>query len=404
MDPVFLNKSCDPFDSRESPCEIGAYVQYAVNVSSHDHVVKALKFVKKHNIRLVVKNTGHEYMGRSTGTGALSVWMHNLQDITWIPDFEAPSYAGPAFKVQAGVLSINLAKAASQRGLVVVGGECPTVGFAGGYIQGGGHSLLSSLYGLAADFEVITTEGKFVHAMPTKNQDLYWALSGGGGGTYGIVWSVTVRPHQDLPVTIASLNFSSEGTAQELFWKTLDAYQTMTPKLTDAKLWAIAQYNNQGFSMYPIFAVNKTSEEVTTLLQPLLDTLDQLGVKYATGTESYSRYIDAHSSIGFIMNFPVANIILGSRLLPRSLWEDNRKLKEVQNTIRSILEGGTAVIEFIMKATLAAGNPKNAVLPAWREVERHFGFVLPLIDGEPMEQIRHDQERITKEFLPALKK
>jgi FAD/FMN-containing dehydrogenase len=54
---------------------------------------------------------------------------------------------------------------------------------AGGYIQGGGHSLLSSVYGLAADqalsFEVITTEGKFLVASPTQNRDLYWALSGG---------------------------------------------------------------------------------------------------------------------------------------------------------------------------------------------------------------------------------
>lgn len=60
-----------------------------------------------------------------------------------------------------------------------------TVGFAGGYIQGGGHSVLSSLYGMAADqaleFEVITTDGRLVRASPSENADLYWALSGGVG-------------------------------------------------------------------------------------------------------------------------------------------------------------------------------------------------------------------------------
>lgn len=58
-----------------------------------------------------------------------------------------------------------------------------TVGFTGGYIQGGGHSVLSSLYGMAADqaleFEVITTDGEFVRATPSENEDLFWALAGG---------------------------------------------------------------------------------------------------------------------------------------------------------------------------------------------------------------------------------
>lgn len=58
-----------------------------------------------------------------------------------------------------------------------------SVGFSGGYIQGGGHSVLSSMLGLAADsvlsYEVITTTGNFVTASPTENKDLYWAMSGG---------------------------------------------------------------------------------------------------------------------------------------------------------------------------------------------------------------------------------
>ncbi|KAF9262222.1 FAD-binding domain-containing protein [Marasmius fiardii PR-910] len=408
MDPVFLNKTCDPFDPRETPCEIGAYVQYAVNVSSPDHVMKTVQFVKDHNIRFVIKNTGHDYEGRSTGTGAVSVWMHHLQDIEFIPDFQDSSYTGPAFKAHAGVLGFNLAKEANQRGLVVVGGECPTVGFAGGYIQGGGHSALSSAYGMAADhtleFEVITTQGEFVRASPTENQDLYWALSGGGGGAYGIVWSVTVRPHQDLPVTIGSVNFTSEGIEEEVFWKALDAYQASTPNLTAAKIWAGASYSPNSLNLHPIFAVNKTAEEVSTLLQPLVSVLDDLGVKYVTGMESYSRYIDAYSSVGSFIDFEVANFVLGSRLLPRSLFEDSEGLKDVSKSVRSLLNGGVVMFEVIMRASLeVAGNPHNAVLPAWREAERHVFLTFPLENGESLEQILNDQERITREVVPVLK-
>lgn len=60
MAPVFLNKSCDPFTAPDDQCITGAYVQYSVNVTTPDHVIKTLAFAKKHNIRFVVKNTGHE--------------------------------------------------------------------------------------------------------------------------------------------------------------------------------------------------------------------------------------------------------------------------------------------------------------------------------------------------------
>ena len=65
------------------------------------------------------------YMGRSTGTGAVSVWMHNLQNITWLPNYKSPIYSGPAVKAYAGVRGIDLATFVSKEGYTVVSGECP---------------------------------------------------------------------------------------------------------------------------------------------------------------------------------------------------------------------------------------------------------------------------------------
>lgn len=63
------------------------------------------------------------------------------------------------------------------------------MGIAGGYTQGGGHSALTSAYGMGADqaleWEVVTPNGDHLIASPTQNTDLYFALSGGGGSTYG---------------------------------------------------------------------------------------------------------------------------------------------------------------------------------------------------------------------------
>jgi len=144
MAPVFLNKSCDPFTQVNDQCIIGNYVEYSVNVSSPEHVIRTLAFAKEHNIRFVVKNTGHEwvftvccspdnidislsYMGKSTGAGGLAVWMHHLTDIEWISSYSADDsiYKGPAVKISAGVTGDDLQQDAEARGQVIVGGQCP---------------------------------------------------------------------------------------------------------------------------------------------------------------------------------------------------------------------------------------------------------------------------------------
>lgn len=62
MQQFFTNRSCDPFTDKSSPCELGNYVSYAVDVSTSDDVVAAIQFAQDNNIRFVIKNTGHEYV------------------------------------------------------------------------------------------------------------------------------------------------------------------------------------------------------------------------------------------------------------------------------------------------------------------------------------------------------
>lgn len=54
------NGSCNPFTPRETPCLQGNYVNYAINVSSPADAIAGVKFAQEKNIRLVIKNTGHE--------------------------------------------------------------------------------------------------------------------------------------------------------------------------------------------------------------------------------------------------------------------------------------------------------------------------------------------------------
>lgn len=111
----------------------------------------AVNFARNLNLRLVVKNTGHDFNGRSSGAGALSIWTHHLKDLEFYESYTTQNYSGPAIKAGSGVQSFEIYEFADANGVVAVGGEGETVGWGGGYIAGGGHSPLSSVYGMAAD-------------------------------------------------------------------------------------------------------------------------------------------------------------------------------------------------------------------------------------------------------------
>ena len=88
----------------------------------------ALNFARNLNLRLVVKNTGHDFADKSIGAGALSLWTHKLNDIKFYPNYIYESYSGPAFKLGAGVETADVYLAAEQNGVTVVGGECRVSG------------------------------------------------------------------------------------------------------------------------------------------------------------------------------------------------------------------------------------------------------------------------------------
>ncbi|KAJ3781176.1 hypothetical protein GGU10DRAFT_119370 [Lentinula aff. detonsa] len=406
MDAVFLNKSCDPFTSREIPCYIGSYVQYAVNVSEPIHVVKTIEFARKHNIRFVVKNTGHDYMGRSTGAGAISVWMHHLKEKEWFDEYLSPGYNGPALRVQAGVQGAEVNAEATKHGHLIVAGECPSVGFAGGYIQGGGHSTLSSVLGMAADhtlaFEVITTAGEFVTASPTENEDLYWALSGGGGGTYGIVWSVTVKAHPDMRVTKARLFFSSEGISRDTYWEAITAYQRIVPSVLDTGSFLDSTYDTNKFRMDPLIGPNVSASTVLSVLTPWMSTLDSLEINYNFTLTEHTKYVEAISTYD---NFDIMGYQLGGRLLPRTLFQTEEGFSEFMRTVRDIVEGGAYVWDIGLRPSWKAGGyANNAVHPEWREAERMYNPVLFFNDGDSLEHIWDDQKRISVLFDEPLRK
>lgn len=160
-----MNETCYIDLNRTIPCGQGDLPVYGVAVESADDISKTIQFACSNNLRLVIKNTGHDYLGRSTARGALSIWTHKMQNITFSDDFKLDGgnqFVGTAVTISAGVQLSQLYYAVAQVNQSVVIGMAHSVGAAGGYIQGGGHSPMANLFGQSTDnaveYQVVTAK------------------------------------------------------------------------------------------------------------------------------------------------------------------------------------------------------------------------------------------------------
>lgn len=301
MAPFFANQSCDPFLPPDSQCVLGTYVQYAVDARDAADYQRTIEFTRSHNIRLVIRNTGHDYLGKSTGAGAVAVWTHHLKDIK-ILDYHSRRYTGKATKIGAGVQTFEANEAAHAHGLAIVAGSCPSIGLAGGFTQGGGHGQLSSKYGLAADqvleWEVVTATGEHLIATPEKNADLYWALSGGGGGTYALVLSMTSKIYPEPSAATANLTFTNEGVSQDTFYGIVETFIDHLIPLIDAQGSSAWFLTNTTFSMTPTTLPGGTRKELNKLLSPVLSKLEENNMPYSTQNYEFIQPMPAYMLIG----------------------------------------------------------------------------------------------------------
>ena len=130
MSPVLQGLTCVPpsladfTTGQGANCTIGGYPSYVINASDVRDIQLGVNFARNTGIRLVVKNTGHDFSGKSGGAGSLSIWTHYLKAIAFFPNFnDGAGYVGPAFKAGSGVQAWEIYEAAHAKGLVVVGGE-----------------------------------------------------------------------------------------------------------------------------------------------------------------------------------------------------------------------------------------------------------------------------------------
>jgi FAD/FMN-containing dehydrogenase len=201
---------------------------YAVAARNANDIAQAVSFARKNELRLVIKGGGHSYQGTSNAPDSLLIWTRHMNDIVmhtlFVPQgCEHTEPPQSAVTLGGGTIGIQAYDAVTTRGgKYVQGGGCLSVGLAG-LVQSGGFGSYSKHYGSAAgsllEAEVITADGQIRTANACINPDLFWALKGGGGGTFGIISKLTLRLH-DLPEFFGFVNFKIKAASD-------DAYQRL---------------------------------------------------------------------------------------------------------------------------------------------------------------------------------
>ncbi|OGM51271.1 FAD binding domain protein [Aspergillus bombycis] len=159
-----------------------------------------------------VKGGGHSRNpGDSNSVGGVTVDLDRMTQV----DILDP---GNRARVGGGATSYHVYEALDAHNLSFVGGRVGTVGV-GGFTLGGGTSPFSGKYGWALDnvyeYEVVLANGTIATANETHNQDLYFALRG-GGNNFGIVTAFTVRTFAQGPVSTTTTTYSQNQTEQVL--------------------------------------------------------------------------------------------------------------------------------------------------------------------------------------------
>jgi FAD/FMN-containing dehydrogenase len=182
-------------------------------------VAAAVEFARVHKLLISIKGGGHNIAGTSMAPGGLTLDMSRMRNITVDPQAKL-AHVGPGCRLQ------DVDRATQEHGLATVLGFISEVGV-GGLTLGGGLGYLARRFGWTVDnleeVDIVTADGQLRTANRNENDDLFWALRG-GGGNYGVVTRFTYRLHEVGPMVYGGLIAWPFERADEI----LPAYRKIT--------------------------------------------------------------------------------------------------------------------------------------------------------------------------------
>jgi FAD/FMN-containing dehydrogenase len=198
-------------------------------------VVTGIQFAREVGLPLSIKGGGHNIAGLAVADGGLMLDLSLMRGVVVDP-------AARTARVEAGSLLSDVDRETQAHGLATVLGFVSATGVAG-LTLGGGFGYLTRRFGWTSDnvlsVDMVTADGRTVHASAQENPDLFWGLRG-GGGNFGVVTSFEYKLHPVGPEVMGGLIAWRGDDAPQV----LEMYRTFTkqapPELTVAAMLRMA--------------------------------------------------------------------------------------------------------------------------------------------------------------------
>lgn len=375
---------------------MGKQPVYAVNATSENEIAAAVNFARRNNIRVVIKETGHDILGRSEGGSSLLIWTRYLRNgAEFEQSYQSPcnascnstAWSGAAIHVNGGYTWSDVYPVAKENGKVVVGGGTPSVSSTGGWMQGGGHGPASRQFGLGADqvlsARVVLADGCIVTASACENQDIFFAIRGGGPGTYGVVLSTVIKAWPMVNAKVQSVAIAPLSTNTSAFFDAVSILYSAYPDLNDAGYagygtWSIASptpvfANFTAGYVHGFYTFNKSMQETQNAFASTMEKLLPYNGTSLFISVTYSEFDDYWTFYNAVSGVepPVgSSAALGSRLFSRaSVQEDTVGLRQMVETVAGFHNESTSNnFELVSggKVFEDASDPYSGLNPAWR--------------------------------------
>lgn len=373
-------------------CSLGSVPNYYIDVRTHEDVAAAFEFSKKTKVPLVIKNTGHDYKGRSSGPNTLALWTHNLKNISYNPEFipDGCTTPSPGVTVGAGIQWGEAYPFAEAHNITIVGGSDKGVGVSGGWLQGGGHGALTNTMGMGVDrvlqFKVVTPDGQYRIANACQNQDLFFALRGGGGGTFGVVLESTTLASPPVTLQVVVVTWTNpNSTLTESLWSIL---------VDNAVKWADEGWGGFVAGQSVIYLTPKLNkEQAAESMKPVIDfggKLKQDGVagaqllilEFPTWYTFFNTFANTDSAdIG-------QNLALTSRLIPRTNFNTSSSRTELLSALLNAHSIAPGLRFLVSPPTSFKGDGETSITEAWRDSIYHITLVENWLWNATTEEIK----------------
>lgn len=278
-------------------------------------VIDAVTFARENDIEVSVRGGGHNVAGSALCEGGMVIDLSKMRGI----HVDASQKLA---RVQGGATWGDLDRETQVFGLAAPGGVVSTTGVAG-LTLGGGLGWLRKKYGLSCDnlhsVEIVTAEGKLLIASNHENQDLFWALQG-GGGNFGIVTSFEFNLYEVGPTVMMCAIMYPIDIAEKVLSKWKEFMISSPDEISSQALfWAIPDIEDfpeeaRGKHIIAITAMyagepdegEKAFEELRNIDTPVVDLSGK--IPYTAANAMFDPFFPKHERYYYFKSQDLASL------------------------------------------------------------------------------------------------